>query len=78
MRYKVGLPVKTQGNFTKSDASCQIGDESEKNTVRGYGELTETGIHEEARELEEMQSLSWALSGSMVQHRPEVREDRSS
>jgi hypothetical protein len=52
------LPGRTHGSFTNSDTSSGIGDKGEKNTVRGYTEVTEIGTHE--REQEGLQHLSWA------------------
>lgn len=60
----IGLLVKTHGSFTESDVFCQISNESE-NTVRSYTEVTEIRTHDEAREQEKLQNLSWALSSFM-------------
>lgn len=67
MRYEVGMPVKTHDSFTKSITFCQILDESEMNTIRDYTDLKKKKNRtlEKAREQEEPQNQSWALSGSM-------------
>lgn len=62
---RLDCPWKTHGSFTEIDVFCQVSNESEKNTVRSYTEVTEIGTQDEAREQEKLKTLSWALFSSM-------------